>query len=132
MLHNFHTIFRPAASKQTRIRRCENAQAAFDPAGAGPLGPTTGSSSPLPAKNRENPGGHLDASRSLAHHRKDARFENIHGSSLRRGLYELFPDGDFSQTLLGGAASAGLLAQAGGQTSGKRPRALALIGDRYS
>ena len=33
--------------------------------------------------------------------------------------------------LLGGAASAGLLAQAGGQTSGKRPRALALIGDRY-
>ncbi len=33
--------------------------------------------------------------------------------------------------LLGGAAGVGLLSQAGGHASTKRPRALALIGDRY-
>ena len=83
MLHNFETIFRPAAVKHPGIHRCEDAEAAFDADGQGSGGRQLSVRADL--SKRRTPaevGGLGDAPESVADHREHALDEELHRDAV--------------------------------------------------
>ena len=83
MLHNFHTIFKPAATKVSGLCRCEDVQAAIGHPGC-------------PAQRRELPfpvdvpergvaaemGGFRDAPEGVAHHREHTQIQELRRAAV--------------------------------------------------